>query len=185
MSSLEQRVEHLEISLKRTRIATSLIAISAVCLLAAGFRAPRSQIANEIQTHRLLVVDDSGRTRVALGQDPANVQRIARAAGLILYDKQGSERGGFSTLDDGSVVLGLDAPAGVGASMRDRIGLKVFPNGASYVMLIDNETGAVARLISEIGPTGTRGVQVFKWNGSRPFIRTITYDGDERDSTAQ
>jgi len=69
--------------------------------------------------------------------------------------------------------------------MRDRIGLKVFPDGAAYVMLIDNQTGAVTRLIWEVGPDGTRGVLVFKWVGSRPYVRTITYDGHVRDSTGR
>ena len=127
-----------------------------------------------MRTHRLVVLDDSGHTRAVIGQDPAHVQRIGRAAGLLLYDDKGNERGGFSTLGDGSVVIGLDAPVGVGAAMRDRIGLKVFPNGAAYVMLI-----------AEVGPDGARGVQVFKWIGSRPYLRTLSYDGDVRDSTGR
>jgi len=161
----------------------SLVAVAAIVGLAAGFTNPGVQVADEVRTRRLVVLDDSGRTRATIGQDAANVQRIARAAGLLLYDDKGNERGGFSTLGDGSVVIGLDAPVGVGAAMRDRIGIKVFSNGAAYVMLIDNQTGAVARLISEVGPDGARGVQVFKWVGSRPYVRTISYDGDMRDST--
>ena len=155
-SSLEQRVTDLESRLRRTRIVASLVVLVGLVVLGAGFTARRGGAADEVRTHRLIVLDDSGRTRAVIGQDPANVQRIARAAGLILYDDKGNERGGFSTLGDGSVVIGLDAPVGVGAAMRDRIGLKVFPNGAAYVMLIDNETGAVARLISEVGPNGAR-----------------------------
>ncbi len=182
-NSLEQRVADLEIALRRTRVVASLVVLAAVVGLAAGFTSRGLQVADEVRTRRLVVLDDSGRTRATIGQDAQNVQRIARAAGLLLYDNKGNERGGFSTLGDGSVVIGLDAPVGVGAAMRDRIGLKVFPNGAAYVMLIDNQTGTVARLISEIGPDGTRGVQVFKWAGSRPYVRTISYDGDMRDST--
>ena len=183
-SSLEQRVAYLEIALRRARIMVSLLVLVGLVVLAAGFGSREGQVADEVRTHRLVVLDDSGHTRAVIGQDPAHVQRIARAAGLLLYDK-GNERGGFSTLGDGSVVIGLDAPVGVGAAMRDRIGLKVFPNGAAYVMLIDNQTGAVARLISEVGPDGARGVQVFKWIGSRPYVRTISYDGDVRDSTGR
>lgn len=79
-----------------------------------------------------VVVDDEGHTRVVLGQDPATTQRSSRGAGLALYDEKGSERAGFSTMADGSVVLGLDAPLGVGAPMRDRIGLKVHASGSAY-----------------------------------------------------
>ena len=180
-SSLEQRVAYLEIALRRARIMASLLVVVGLVVLAAGFGSRGGQVADEVRTHRLVVLDDSGHTRAVIGQDPAHVQRIARAAGLLLYDDKGNERGGFSTLGDGSVVIGLDAPVGVGAAMRDRIGLKVFP----YVMLIDNQTGAVARLIAEVGPDGARGVQVFKWIGSRPYVRTISYDGDVRDSTGR
>ena len=182
-SSLEQRIADLELALSRTRVVASLVVLVAVVGLAAGFTNRGPQVADEVRTRRLVVLDDSGRTRATIGQDAPNVQRIARAARLLLYDNKGNERGGFSTLGDGSVVIGLDAPVGVGAAMRDRIGLKVFPNGAAYVMLIDNQTGAVARLISEIGPDGVKGVQVFKWDGARPYVRTISYDGDMRDST--
>ena len=184
-SSLEQRVAYLEIALRRARIMVSLLVLVGLVVLAAGFGSREGQVADEVRTHRLVVLDDSGHTRAVIGQDPAHVQRTARAAGLLLYDDKGTERGGFSTLGDGSVVIGLDAPVGVGAAMRDRIGLKVFPNGAAYVMLIDNQTGAVARLISEVGPDGARGVQVFKWIGSRPYLRTLSYDGDVRDSTGR
>lgn len=83
---------------------------------------------------------------------------------------------------DGSVVLALDAPAGIGASMRDRIGLKVESDGAAYVMLIDNQTRAVAKLFSD--GAGTGGVQVFRWDmpARQVHMRTLTFDGDVRDS---
>jgi hypothetical protein len=184
-SALEQRVADLEIALYRTRVVASLVVVVGLVGLASGFTNPGPQVVDEVRTRRLVVLDDSGRTRAVIGQDAANVQRLARAAGLLLYDDKGLERGGFSTLGDGSVVIGLDAPVGVGSAMHDRIGLKVFPNGAAYVMLIDNQTGAVARLISEVGPDGARGVQVFKWAGSHPYVRTISYDGDVRDSTGR
>jgi hypothetical protein len=75
----------------------------------------------------------------------------------------------------------MDAPLGVGAPMRDRIGLKVHPDGSAYVMLIDNQTRAVAKLQSD-GAEG--GVQVFKWDmdAKQIHIRTLTFDGDVRDS---
>jgi len=184
-SSLEQRVAYLEIALRRARIMASLVLVIGLVVLAAGFGSRRGQVADEVRTHRLVVFDDSGHTRAVIGQDPVHVQRIARASGLLLYDDKGNERGGFSTFDDGSVVIGLDAPVGVGAAMPDRIGLKVFPNGAAYVMLIDNQTGPVARLISEVGRDGARGVQVFKRIGSRTYLRTISYDDDVRDSTGR
>jgi len=150
-------------------------------LLTLGFSHSRSPVSDEVRTHRLVIVDDQGRQRVVLAQDPPNGQRISRAAGLIIFDDKGNERGGFSTMADGSVVLGMDAPVGVGAPMRDRIGFKVFPDGSAHVMLIDNQTRAVAKLQSD-GQGG--GVQVFKWDmaAQQVHIRTLTFDGETRDS---
>jgi len=66
--------------------------------------------------------------------------------------------------------------------MRDRIGLKVMRNGSAYVMLIDNQTRAVAKLQSD--GDGNGGVQVFKWDtvAQRVHIRTVMFDADVRDS---
>src|SRR2546422_585081 len=184
---LEQRIMTLERSLHRARLVSSIAALAAVVLAAAAFTHSYGLNSDEIRTHRLLVVDDHNQVRLQLGQDPPSTQRVSRAAGLTLYDERGVERGGFTTMVDGSVVLGMDAPVGAGASMRDRIGLKVFPNGSAYIMLIDNKTAAVARLLSEEGPSGTRGIQVFKWepDRARHYTRTITYDGDVRAPTGR
>ena len=177
-----QRIRTLERSLMRLQITTTASIVMLLLLLTGAF--VRGQNSDEVRTRRLVVVDDHGQTRVVLGQDRVGFQRSSRAAGLLLYDEKGNERGGFSTMADGSVVIGMDAPVGVGAAMRDRIGLKVYPNGSSQVMLIDNQTGVVARMISEEGPGGSRGVQVFKWEPdlSKHYIRTVTFDGDVRDS---
>jgi hypothetical protein len=150
-------------------------------VVAAGFVQGGTQTTDEVRTRRLVIVDDSGYERIVLAQDPPTGQRVSRATGLTLFDDKGSERGGFSTMEDGSVVLAMDAPLGVGAPMRDRIGLKVNPDGSAYVMLIDNQTRAVAKLQSD-GAEG--GVQVFKWDmeAKQIHIRTLTFDGDVRDS---
>ena len=135
-----------------------------------------------MRTRRLVVVDDAGRTRVQVGQDPEDAGRRARSAGLQIFDNTGHERGGFSTFDDGSVVFAMDAPHGVGDPMPDRLGLMVYPDGATLINLLDNETRAVARLYTEADGSG--GVQVFKWDMSAKLIdsRTLTYDGDRRDT---
>ena len=180
--TLEHRVLTLERSLARARVAAITFGLGLVVLLAGAFVSSQGQTVDEIRTRRLIIVDDAGTTRLLLAQDPANTQRSARAAGLFVFDDKGSERGGLSTMADGSVVLALDAPAGIGAPMRDRIGLKVEPDGAAYVMLIDNQTRAVAKLFSD--SAGAGGVQVFRWDMSarQVHMRTLTFDGDVRDS---
>jgi hypothetical protein len=125
----------------------------------------------DLTVRRLVVVDDHGRARLELGQDPADTQRRSRSCGLTIFDATGAERGGLSTMDDGSVVLGLDAPVGVGSPMRDHIGMVVAPDGSARIDLINNETLLPVRLVSDADGTG--GVEFFK------------YDLDKRECTVR
>jgi len=178
--TFEVRIANLERSLLHVRLVAAFLVFVTTGSVLSGFSPAHS--ANEVRTKRLVVVDDRGRVRAVIGQDAASTQRRSRAAGLTLYDSAAVERGGFSTMDDGSVVLGMDAPRGVGSPMRDRLGLLVMADGAAHVMLIDNSTRAVAKLHSD--GSGGGGVQVFKWNMATKTvgIRTLTYDGELRDS---
>jgi hypothetical protein len=134
-----------------------------------------------LRVRRLELVDDQGVVRVSLDQDAKDTQRRARSAGVHIYDAMGHERGGLGTFDDGSVVFALDAPRGVGHSMPDRVGIRVDPDGASHVMLLDNETRAVAKLHSD--GKGGGGVQVFKWDmqGRKIHVKTLKYEGEETE----
>ncbi|MFG0284304.1 MAG: hypothetical protein ACF8R7_07765 [Phycisphaerales bacterium JB039] len=182
-ANLDRRLAELERRLGRTRAALgTLLLLGAGGLLAALAvpAEPQPEIAGEFRARRIVVVDEAGTPRIVLGQDPADTQRRSRAAGITIHDRHGHERGGMGTMDDGSVVLALDAPVGVGSPMRDRIGLVVWPDGSAYVMLLDNQTRAVAKLHSD-GDGG--GVQVFQWDhdagGVRP--KTLTYEGERLD----
>lgn len=75
--------------------------------------------------------------------------------------------------------LGMAAPAGIGAPMRDRLGLVVGNQGQASLMLIDNETRGVAKLYSD--GKGDGGVQVFKWDMDKKevHIKTFTFDGEK------
>ena len=177
---LLHRVTSLERALARSRRLTTLAALAvAAAALSAFVRSV--PVSDEVRTRRVVVVDAAGRPRIELGEDRSDF-RISRSAGLRLYDTVGAERGGFGTTATGRVTLGLDAPMGVGSPMRDRIGLAVGRDGSAYVMLIDNETRAVAKLHSD--GKGGGGVQTFKWEQADRLvrIRTTTYDGERRDS---
>jgi hypothetical protein len=128
---------------------------------------------------RLVVLDEKGVARVVIGQDPMNTQRRSRAAGITIHDGTGAERGGMSTMEDGTVVLALDAPDGVGAPMRDRLGMVVRADGSSHIMLIDNQTRAVAKLYSD--GQGGGGPQIFKWEPAKKQVqvKTLTFDGEK------
>jgi hypothetical protein len=176
---LADRVTLLERSLHRARLLAAGAALTLAALASLGFAARATQPEPDtLRVRRIEVVDDQGVVRLVLGQDPKQTDRRARAAGLLVFDKAGAERGGFSTLDDGSVVFAMDAPAGVGAAMRDRLGLVVWPDGSSYVMLLDNQTHAVAKLESD--GKGGGGVQVFDWDteAREVNVKTFTFDGE-------
>src|SRR5262245_16748295 len=91
----------------------------------------------------VLLLGEDGADRVALGAPtPAPQiggkvgQRIADGAGLQIMDHTGNERGGFTYLDNGRVVLGLDYPG------REAVALFVMPEGyAGILVSSDNEGG--------------------------------------------
>src|SRR5262245_56254025 len=177
MSHLEPRLARLERRLRRTQAVAALACVGLVASVTLSWRRQADEV-EHLRVRRLDVVDDAGVVRLSMGQDPKDTQRRARSAGLTVHDKTGAERGGFSTFDDGSVVLAMDAPRGVGHPMPDRLGLGVDADGSCHVMLLDNQTRAVAKLQSD--GSGGGGVQVFKWDmeAKKIHIKTATYDGE-------
>ena len=181
-SAIEDRVTRLERSVRRTQLTAAAVGVVLVVLVGLQFAREPGKVSTELRTRRLVVVDDEGRERVRIDQDAKNSERRSRSAGLTVFDSTGTERGGFSTFDDGSVVFSMDAPRGVGAPMRDRIGLMVYPDGGTYINMLDNQTRAVARLYTEAD--GHAGVQVLKWDmdAKQIHVRSLTYDGDQRET---
>jgi hypothetical protein len=181
-STIEARIARLERSLRITRWMAAVSGCALLTLAGVQCARPASTVLDEVRARRIALVDDEGRVRVELAQDPKNTDRRARSAGLRIFDNTGHERGGSSTFDDGSVVLGLDAPHGVGDPMPDRLSLVVSPDGSADMKLLDNMTRAVARLVSD--GAGGGGVLVYRWDmeAMQINVRTLTYDGDQRET---
>ncbi|HZN42017.1 MAG TPA: hypothetical protein VFD82_24660 [Planctomycetota bacterium] len=173
---LQHRIHVLERRARTTRRA-ALVAFMALAGLAC-LEAPQG--AEIVRARRLEIVDDKGVVRVVIGQDPKDTQRRARACGLTVHDTTGAERGGFSTFDDMSVVLGLDAPTGVGHPMRDRIGLQVAPDGSASVGLIDNETQIPVRLKSDAGGGGGLEFIGYDAEHKKATIRRLAFAGETK-----
>ncbi|EIL96678.1 hypothetical protein RHOFW104T7_04925 [Rhodanobacter thiooxydans] len=169
-------------SLRKLQIVTGALSVAVVMLAAtAALQRYRSLDTNELRTHRIVVLDANGTKRIEIGQDAPNADRRARSAGIWMFDDTGHERGGMSTFADGSATMALDAPAGVGSqSVRDRLGLRVDADGSAQLLLTDNQTRGIVRLLSD--GNGGGGVQTFKWDmaGKQIHVRTTTFDGDER-----
>ncbi len=178
-----ERIAKLESTIRaQHRFAAVCCAVATGALLLGVCAPPAAdtpEIAKEIRARRLVIVDDRDVPRVVIGQDPVDTQRRSRGAGITVHDARGDERGGFGTMDDGSVNLAMDAPRGVGAPMRDRLGMGVEPDGASHFMLIDNRTCGVVRLHSD--GAGVGGLQVFKWEPEQHRVSTklFTFDGEK------
>lgn len=108
-----------------------------------------TQVMNTLRVHRLIVVDDNGVDRVLLGApvpDPViNGKTHARrspASGILLFDRDGQERGGFNTFEDGSVALAIDHQKGG----HEAAGMYVFPDGRSGLLIFDKEGRGRAQL---------------------------------------
>ena len=174
-----EAIRSLERRLRRTQLGLAAVVFAGAASILSALTTRQPEPSAEIRTHRLVVLDDKNIPRIIIGQDPPDTQRRSRAAGITIHDKVGDERGGMSTMDDGSVVLALDAPRGVGSPMRDRIGMMVQPDGASSLLLIDNQTRGVVKLQSD--GKGGGGPQVFKWDApaKKVHIKTLTFDGEQ------
>ena len=175
-----QSLASLQRSLHRTQLVLAATMLALLASLAwQVFR--HAPVADEVRTRRLVVVDDHGIKRVEIGQD-TTLWRRSRSAGVWLFDGSGLERGGMSTFDDGSVGLGMDAPSGVGAKPRDRIGMTVAANGSAALLLAGNDTGGVVRLVSD--GNGGGGVQLIHGDtkSRQIHLRTLDFDGEQRET---
>lgn len=106
------------------------------------------------------VRSDTGAERVFIGEEPDPVvagkryPRIAPAWGMLLFNPQGSERGGYSYVDNGRSILSLDRPnaEGVYLTVNEKSG---------FAGLVGNyETGRVGDY-AEAFRVGTLGEKVF------------------------
>lgn len=146
---LDARVRSLERSLRNLRLALFGALVIAVAAAAGGHSDQQQSMVETVRARHVAIVDEAGKVRIVLGQDPKDTQRKSRSCGMTLYDASGAERFGVGTMDDGSITMGFDAPAGVGAPMRDRIGLGVEADGSAQIMMIDNQTLVPVRLVTD------------------------------------
>ena len=117
-TELTARIKKLETRLRATILV--MFVIAAWVMLDRGTTARASEDNPvEIVASKITIVDEKGRRRLLLGGEYAK-GRISKSAGLYIFDETGTERGGMGTMEDGSAVIALDAPAGVGSPMRDR-----------------------------------------------------------------
>lgn len=141
LAACERHIRHLRRAL---RVATGLLLCTGA-LAFTGFAVGRastvagnSAATDSMRVRELIVVDDSGTVRARIGGNLPDaiyhgrrVPRGDQAAGVLLYDTDGLERGGYVTFDRTGVValtldnrgqqvaiFGADSTPGAGATAR-------------------------------------------------------------------
>jgi hypothetical protein len=121
--SLEARILRLENQNRRLRwgviLALLVIPLAAFTLPTVGNGSPGSGSGtiDSLRVRELVVVDEAGTVRARLGGELPDAviegRRVVRgdvAAGLLLFDKTGVERGGYVTFaESGNIALTLDS----------------------------------------------------------------------------
>jgi hypothetical protein len=116
---LERRTRKLERSLRILIGAWVGLATLAVCAFTMRSIPQQPPPPQSLRVSELVVVDPKGVERVRIGGDlpdaTINGKRVPRgekAAGVLLYDTIGQERGGYVTWESGNVGLTLDTRKG-------------------------------------------------------------------------
>ncbi len=129
-------------------VLTLLVALNVILLIvAAAPRRPKVLTVSELD-----VVDSNGvvRARIAgnLPETYSGGKPVGRnAAGVLLYDKGGTERGGYVTFGNDHVALTLD-------SKNEMTGMFIAgPTGGAALTLNDGRNLAEMRIDRENGPT--------------------------------
>ena len=140
--------------------------------------AARDPVQDEIKARRIALVDSRGVERVVMGEDTG--RQHGRSAAVWIYDETGAERGGMGTFENGQASIALDAPVGVGAAMRARLGLSVSLTGGAAIQLNNNDTSVPVRLVAD--PAGGGGVELieFDHDEKKALIRRLSYGEDVR-----
>lgn len=161
-----------------SRLQTITVAMGAGLAVVLVGAAAQDPVQDEIKARRIALVDSRGVERVVLGEDAG--RQHGRSAAVWIYDETGAERGGLGTFENGQASLALDAPVGVGAPMRDRLGLVVSNTGAAAIQLNNNDSGVPVRLVADAAGGG--GVELIEFDhvGKQARIRRLTYGDDTR-----
>ena len=139
---LQEQMNRLEHQLRWFKIAAVVLAVLAIAFALA----PRSsaQQPDSVRVRQLIVEDADGRSRVVLGPlDSGKNRRI----GMRINDTNGVERFGVALMDDGNMVIGLDAPPGTGDDRnRERISLVADDKGGAHIRFLDRRTSVASRM---------------------------------------
>ena len=149
-----------------------------------GDAASGGSTATDAMSETLVFKGENGRERVVLGKEPGprlqgqTYHRIAQGWGMLIYDPDGDERGGFNYLDGRGASISIDRPTGdaVGMLIDERSGLAKFVLNYDNQGKIDSSPTAL-----EVSTTGDRAsIEVSNRNGSPAGTLTASGQGKAR-----
>lgn len=125
VAACEQENQRLRTSLRRQgRLWMAALLVAAIGSASAGI-AVKNAVFGTIQARDITIVDKDGVVRARMSGDMPDAtmfggrvsKRGAQAAGFMIYDKDGIERGGYVTFDHDNAMLSLDSKYHMVASM--------------------------------------------------------------------
>jgi hypothetical protein len=169
------RITRLESGYRRLRAATITLGVLFVAMLTTLH--PRAQQGSDILRVRGIVIEDeAGRPRVVLGA-PIPEGRTTTRTGMKILDETGVERLGMNLLSNGSMVLGLDAPAGTGDDgNKERINLVADAKGGASITFKDRRTLVASRMY--LGSDNQVVLQFIDYTQQPNRMRTLGLTGD-------
>jgi hypothetical protein len=138
--------------------------------------------ADTLQARVLEIVDAEGRPRVVLGAPlpaPApSVERTAPMAGLAIFDTSRHERFGTGLQPDGRMVMGFDAPPGVGSGGNpERINLVANSDGTAFIRLLGQDS--FLKSLYRLNSAGEAELQFLEVTPDSVLRRRYSFEGTE------
>jgi hypothetical protein len=169
------RVAELE---RQVKIPKGIAGAAAVVtmVLASVPHTQAQQATDALRVRQLIVEDAAGRARMVFGylDAPGNTRRI----GMRINDPAGAERFGLSFIDNGSLVMGFDAPPGTGNDAnRERITIAADEKGGAHLRFLDRRTNVVSRMY--LDDQNRVWMQFSDFTQTPPVIRRYGLTGEE------
>lgn len=142
--AMDARIRLLERQVRTLKMTATAVAVLAIALAIVP-RPLAQQATDTLRVRQLIVEDGDGRSRIVLGYlDP---QGTNRRIGMRINDPAGIERFGVAFMNEGSMVMGFDAPPGTGDDRnRERINLVADEKGGAHIRFLDRRTSVVSRM---------------------------------------
>lgn len=139
--------------------------------IAAPGNAVAAQGGAALRVRELIVEDAQGRPRIVL-QAPLADGPSSQRTGIRINDVAGVERIGLAVVDNGTAVIGIDAPRGTGDDRnRERITLTADGSGGAALTFKDRRTSVAARML--LTPDNQVWLQFSDFMRTPPVLRRI------------